>query len=513
MFLLKASEMREADRYTIEKVGIPGIVLMENAGIAVVRALDEAFPPEDQRKILVFCGKGNNGGDGFVIARHLFLSGDDVEVILLSGKEQLGGDAAANMKIADALGIPIAEITKIADFEKMNVSLNDFDVIIDALLGTGIQKPAEGLYAYVIELINGCVSFVVSVDLPSGLPTDTGDLIGPAVEADFTVTFGYPKICHVLPPAEDQCGELVIADICIPEEAVRFEKERREIITAESLDGIIQPRQPDSHKGDYGHLLVIAGSIGKLGASVMTAKSASRSGTGLVTVAAPSSCVPVIQSKLTEEMAFPLEDDGKGILLEKNAAQFPLKGKYTAYAIGPGIGSEEETFRFIRKLLPAITVPAVVDADGLNALAGYLELLGNVQVPLILTPHTGEFARLTGFDVSGIQKNRFEVASDFAKKWKVYIVLKGHRTVIASPNGDVYVNLTGNPGMAKGGSGDVLTGIIGGLLATGVSPLDAARLGVYLHGLAGDIAIETRTEIGLSAGDLIEALQYAFETL
>jgi hydroxyethylthiazole kinase-like uncharacterized protein yjeF len=513
VFLLKASEMKEADRYTIEEIGIPGIVLMENAGMAVVRALDEAFPPEDQRKVLVFCGKGNNGGDGFVIARHLFLSGDDVEVLLLSEKEQLGGDAAANMKIADSLGIPITEITKIADFEKTGISLNDSDVIIDALLGTGIQKAAEGLYAYIIELINGSVSFIVSVDLPSGLPTDAGDLIGPAIEADLTVTFGYPKICHVLPPAENQCGELVIADICIPEEAVKFEKGRREVITAESLDGIIQPRLPDSHKGDYGHLLVVAGSMGKLGASVMAARSASKSGAGLVTVAAPSVCVPVIQSKLTEEMAFPLDDDGKGILLDINAAQFPLMGNYTAYAVGPGVGSEEETFRFIRKLLSAIPVPAVIDADGLNALAGHLELFNNVKVPLILTPHPGEFARLTGLDVSSIQKNRLDTAADFARKWNVYLVLKGNRTIIASPGGDVYVNLTGNPGMAKGGSGDVLTGIIGGLLATGVSPLDAARLGVYLHGLAGDIAVKTRNETCLSAGDLIETLQYAFETI
>lgn len=505
--------MREADRYTIEELGIPGVVLMENAGIAVVRALNEAFPPEDQRKILVFCGKGNNGGDGFVVARHMFLSGDDVEVLLAGAKKELKGDASLNMNIAERLGIPITEIGKIADLENLNILLDDFDIIIDALLGTGIQKPAEDLYAYIIELINSTGSFVVSVDIPSGLPTDSGELIGPAVEADLTVTFGYPKICHVMPPAEDQCRELVVADICIPDEAVKFEKGSREIITAESLEDIIQPRLADSHKGDYGHLLVVAGSMGKIGASVMAARSASCSGAGLVTVAAPLSCVPVVQAKLTEEMAFALEDNGKGFILKENVANFPLEGKFTAYAVGPGIGNKEETFAFIRSLLPLIPVPAVLDADGLNAIAGQLEILRDVKVPLILTPHPGEFARLTGMDVAEVQKNRLEAAADFSMKWKVYIVLKGYRTVVASPEGNIYVNLTGNPGMAKGGSGDVLTGIIGGLLAAGIEPLDAARLGVYLHGLAGDIAAEELPETVLSAVDIIEALPDVFETL
>lgn len=511
MYLLKASEMKEADRYTIEKVGIPGMVLMENAGVAVVNALNEAFPPEDGRKIIVFCGKGNNGGDGFVAARHLLLGGDDVDVVLLGKRDQLSGDAAMNMKIADRLGVSIEEITGIEDMEKSGIRLDDYDIIVDALLGTGIQKSAEGLYSYVIELINSAVSFVVSIDIPSGLNADVGKLIGPAVEADLTVTFGYPKICHILPPAEQYCGELVVADICIPDEAVHFEKTKREVLTPDLLEGIVQPRESDSHKGDYGHLLVIAGSIGKLGASAMTARSASISGAGLVTVASPVSCVPIIQSKLTEEMAVGLDDEGKGFFIEKNADAAALIDGSTAFAIGPGIGRESETVKFIRRLLPLLKAPVVLDADGINAFTGFTGIFSSLNVPLILTPHPGEFARLTGLEVSYIQENRLETAAEFAQKWRAYVVLKGFRTVVASPDGSVYVNMTGNPGMAKGGSGDVLTGVIGGLLAVGAEPLDAALLGVYLHGLAGDIAAEEINPVSITAGDLIDALPIAFD--
>lgn len=511
MYLLKASEMKEADRYTIEKVGIPGMVLMENAGVAVVNALNEAFPPEDGRKIIVFCGKGNNGGDGFVAARHLLLGGDDVDVVLLGKRDQLSGDAAMNMKIADRLGVSIEEITGIEDMEKSGIRLDDYDIIVDALLGTGIQKSAEGLYSYVIELINSAVSFVVSIDIPSGLNADVGKLIGPAVEADLTVTFGYPKICHILPPAEQYCGELVVADICIPDEAVHFEKTKREVLTPDLLEGIVQARESDSHKGDYGHLLVIAGSIGKLGASAMTARSASISGAGLVTVASPVSCVPIIQSKLTEEMAVGLDDEGKGFFIEKNADAAALIDGSTAFAIGPGIGRESETVKFIRRLLPLLKAPVVLDADGINAFTGFTGIFLSLNVPLILTPHPGEFARLTGLEVSYIQENRLETAAEFAQKWRAYVVLKGFRTVVASPDGSVYVNMTGNPGMAKGGSGDVLTGVIGGLLAVGAEPLDAALLGVYLHGLAGDIAAEEINPVSITAGDLIDALPIAFD--
>ena len=511
MYLLKASEMKEADRYTIEKIGIPGMVLMENAGVAVANALNEAFPPEDGRKIIVFCGKGNNGGDGFVVARHLFLGGDDVDVVLLGKRDQLSGDAVMNMKIADRLGVSIEEITGIEDMEKSGIRLDEYDIIVDALLGTGIQKSAVGLYSYAIELINSAVSFVVSVDIPSGLNADAGKLIGPAVEADLTVTFGYPKICHILPPAEQYCGELVVADICIPDEAVHFEKTKREVLTPDLLEGIVQPRESDSHKGDYGHLLVIAGSIGKLGASAMTARSASISGAGLVTVASPVSCVPIIQSKLTEEMAVGLDDEGKGFFIEKNADAAALIDGSTAFAIGPGIGREPETVKFVRRLLPLLKAPVVLDADGINAFTGFTGIFSSLNVPLILTPHPGEFARLTGLEVSYIQENRLETAAEFAQKWRAYVVLKGFRTVVASPDGSVYVNMTGNPAMAKGGSGDVLTGVIGGLLAVGAEPLDAALLGVYLHGLAGDIAAEEINPVSITAGDLIDALPIAFD--
>lgn len=513
MFLLKASEMKEADRYTIEKIGIPGMVLMENAGIAVVRALNEQFPPEEMRRIIVFCGKGNNGGDGFVIARHLFLAGDEVDIVLLGERKSLTGDAAANMKISQELGIPLFEINEIAELERAGLRLDDYEIIIDALLGTGIQKPAEGLYAYVIELINNSVSYVVSVDVPSGLNADTGGLIGPAVEADLTVTFAYPKICHILPPAEGNSGELIVADISIPDDAVRFEKGKREILTPDLLEGIITPREADSHKGDYGHLFVIAGSMGKMGAAAMTATSASRSGAGLVTVITPALCVPVIQAKLTQEMALGLEDEGRGYFTENNADAIPLLEKHTAFAIGPGLGSNEQTFRFVRRLLSVLTVPAVLDADGLNAFQDHTELFSSVEIPLILTPHPGEFSRLTGVDVQRIQENRLDMAAEYAGKWKAYLILKGYRTIVATPDGDLYVNLTGNPGMAKGGSGDVLTGIIGGLLASGVEPLDAALLGVYVHGLAGDIAINEKNELCITANDLMESISSAFDNV
>ncbi len=515
MYLLKASEMREADNYTINTLGIPGIVLMENAGIAAVDALNEAVPPEYPRKICILCGKGNNGGDGFVIARHLFLGGDEVNVYLLGEKKALSGDAETNMKIAEKLGIAVTETPGAEEWEKHSETLLRSEIIVDAILGTGITKPVEGLYKTVVNAINRTEAFILAVDIPTGLQTDDGGMMGAAVIADMTVTFAYPKISHMMPPAEHYCGEIIVADICIPPEAVKFEEGKRELLLDSKVKKILQPRNMTDHKGDFGHLLVIAGSMGKIGAATMTARSATLSGAGLVSIAAPASCVPVIQSTLTQEMAISLQDDNTGKFITKSIdTVLKTLEKKTAAALGPGMGTEPETSKFLDAFLNEVDLPTVIDADGLNILAEnktQMKIIKGRKV--ILTPHPGEFSRLTGISTKEIQEKRLELARRFAMEWGITLILKGYRSVVATPEGDIYISTTGNPGMASGGSGDVLTGIIGGLLAMGTDPIDAACYAVHAHGLAGDIAEEKQGEVSMNAGDIMSSISEAIQKI
>jgi hydroxyethylthiazole kinase-like uncharacterized protein yjeF len=514
MKILTSAEMRDIDRTAIEELGIPGVVLMENAGLGIVRALKFRFPGLANERIVVVAGKGNNGGDGLVVARHLFNSGVRTEVLLLAAKEDVKGDAAINLAIALKMGVPVTEARDAAAWKKVRGGLSRASIVVDALFGTGLVKPLDGLYAAAVEDINRSDAYKVAVDIPSGLSADTFETIGPSVKADLTVTLAAPKLAHIFPPAADGVGELVIAPIGIP--AALFEKPglKLELVEEAAVRPYFARRKRDTHKGSYGHLLIFAGSLGKSGASVLAGRAALRMGAGLVTVATAAGVLPSIARSMAELMTEPLAETPERTIA---AAALPralalLKGK-NAVLVGPGLSTNASTAEFVLGLLPRIKVPCVVDADGLNIVASRLDVLAGLEAPAVLTPHPGEFARLTGLTTAEVVRHRLELAPEFAAKHGVVLVLKGYRTIIAAPDGRVFVNPTGNPGMATGGTGDVLGGLIGSQIAQKNDVLGAVLSAVYAHGLAGDVAADRLSEKSLVAGDIIRFLPPALKEL
>ncbi len=504
MRVLNASQMREADRYTIQELGLPSIVLMENAGRAVAAAMEAAFDDLPTRRIAILAGRGNNGGDGFVVARTLLQRGVDVAVFVLGRAADIRGDARANLEILARLGVTPVEITNEQDWELHFSEISACGLIVDALFGTGLREPLQGMLQTVVADVNGSGLPVVAIDLPSGLSADTHDRIGDAIEASVTITLAAPKIPLVLPPAEACCGELVVADIGIPPSVIdQVEGPRVRVLTREAMRDLVQPRAAESHKGDFGRVVVAAGSLGKAGAAHLAAMAALKSGAGLVTVATPRCAQPIVAAMGPEYMTEPLPDDGSG-LVAAEAASCVLALGADVLAVGPGLGRGDGVQSFVSALLDHSGVPLVLDADALNAFEGRAERLrGRDGLDVIITPHPGELARLVGTSVAQVQANRLEVARTFATSHHLYVVLKGHRTVIATPEGDVSVNLTGNPGMATGGSGDVLTGMIAAWFAQLLDAEAAACLAVYLHGLAGDLAEADEGEHALTATDLL----------
>ncbi len=509
MKVLTAARMREVDRRTME-LGIPGVVLMENAGHRVVELLAEEFAPLSDQRIVVLCGKGNNGGDGMVIARQLFtrFRPRSLDVVLFATPEELKGDAAANYAMLAACGCPV--------WREITPEMRLATVVVDALLGTGINGPAAGAMLAAIREINTGfpLAKVVAVDIPSGMPSDSAAPLGEQARADFCITFTAPKPAHVLAPNCDACGELRVGAIGSPAElwdgdpAVYLS-----LVEAEQFRRLLAPRPRMGHKGDFGHVLVIAGSRGKTGAAAMAGMSALRAGAGLVTVATAESALPVIAGHAPEIMTEPLpETETGGISL----AAFDY-GRFAAaaerkdvFAMGPGLGTHSDTVAFVRRVLVEFPQPAVIDADALNALAGAEWSTGGKL--RVLTPHPGEMARLTGLKVSEIEADRVEAARAFAIRREVVLVLKGYRTLIAFPSGAVWVNPTGTPAMATGGSGDILTGLIAGFLAQFPAEAeDAIAAAVYLHGLAGSLAAAELGEKSLIATDLLAWLPDAME--
>jgi ADP-dependent NAD(P)H-hydrate dehydratase / NAD(P)H-hydrate epimerase len=491
--LLTAEEMRACEA-SAERAGISTRELMERAGRALAdRALRMAAP---EGRLAVLCGPGNNGGDGLVAARHLAQGGRQVLVVLVASAKALKGDARANLEALNAMGGSAAGA--LADFTPQ-----PGDVAVDALLGTGLNRAPEGALADAIHTLwkwRAVGVRVLSADLPSGLASDTGVAFRPAVQADATVAFGALKVGEALEPGASLCGEMELADIGLaPDEAPVA------LLEEEDARGSLPLRRPDSHKGTYGHLLVIAGSRGKSGAAALAGMAALRSGVGLCTVATPEDALSDVLCHAPELMGIGLDDDKPLGPLHLEALLEAAEGK-DALVLGPGIARGKKTHQLIAHLLERFPGPVVLDADALNALSGRLEVLRAAQGPLVLTPHPGEMARLSGLSVAEIQSNRVAVARDFARAHKVVLVLKGARTVVALPDGRARINPTGNPGMATGGSGDVLSGICGALLAQGLAPADAASTAVYAHGLAGDLEQEWRGDLGLVASDLLAGL-------
>ncbi|MBE0598941.1 MAG: NAD(P)H-hydrate dehydratase [Desulfuromonadales bacterium] len=506
MKLLSAAEMRELDRRTIEEIGLPGVVLMENAGRGAAELVRRRFAPLAPGPVLVLAGKGNNGGDGYVIARCLRQCGWQVRTVVLAPEEVITGDAAVHLQVLRRSGGEVVFTPTESALRAALEPARDSALLIDALLGTGLTSEVGGVYAVAIDWINRADRPVFAVDIPSGVDASTGAVLGRAVRADVTGTFAAAKLGHALHPGAALVGELTVVEIGIPVSMLEATGDTHLLFGSDEAAALLEPRPIAGHKGSFGHLLLVAGSVGKTGAAAMAAAGALRSGAGLVTVACPAPVQEVLAVKLTEAMTLALPAmDGAFAASAVDAVRRAWAGKQ-ALALGPGLGQTGGAFALARQVIRECPLPLVIDADGLNALAEHLEILSQRSAPTILTPHPGEMARLTGQSVAAIEADRLGAARAFACEHGVTLVLKGARTITALPDGRIRINSSGHPGMASGGMGDVLTGIIGALLAQGMPAEMAAPLGVYLHGLAADRLLPALGDAGMVATDLLQEL-------
>jgi NAD(P)H-hydrate epimerase len=501
--------MRSFDAAAIHDYGIPGVVLMENAGRTTFQLLDSCFPTGVKGlKTAVVAGPGNNGGDGYVIARYLINRGADVDAFLLSPREKIKGDALINLKALEKMTPRITAVNAAPALDAAASVWRSCDVIVDAILGTGLTSEVRSPFRDAIERINECKAMKLAVDLPSGLDADSGKVLGAAVRADLTATYGFMKLGMALHPGLDYCGRVEVVDISIPLTAVEKNPPLAELYEQPDMKRLFRNRlNAEAHKGTFGHLLVVGGSPGKTGAPAMAARAATRIGAGLVTAAAPAELNPILEVKLTEEMTEPLAGRVSGYLDESCADQLLAlaEGKRCA-VVGPGLSTLDGVSDLVARILSGYPGWMVIDADGLNALARNLHALGNARSRVVLTPHPGEMARLAGKATKLVQEDRVGVARGFAAQHGVWVILKGARTIIAAPDGRITVNPSGNAWMASGGQGDALSGILGGLLVQGIPPEQALPFGVYLHGLAADAVLQRLGPAPVPAVDVIEEL-------
>ncbi|HYH05522.1 MAG TPA: NAD(P)H-hydrate dehydratase [Thermoanaerobaculia bacterium] len=494
MKILSAEQMRSIDHRTTERFGVPSIVLMENAAIAVVEAIFERYP--ESERVAIFCGVGQNGGDGFAVARHLENRGVVPVVVIVGDRNAVRGDARTNLDICERLGIPIYSGD---DADTALAHAADADLLVDAIFGTGLNRPPSGIHADVIRGMAELRIPVLAVDLPSGANASWPVPFDPCVQAEVTVTFAAPKVCHVFEPGALYCGEVIVADISIPEIAIDEELVTLAMITPKDVAPHVAPRLAATHKGTYGHVAIIAGSPGRSGAAVMAARGALRTGAGLVSVMTDADTAKLVHAASIESMTYS-GDDVHEFLASKSAV-----------LIGPGLPDDERAYENTRAVVAAIGLPAIIDASALNAFAGRMADLNPRGLPRVITPHPGELARLLGTEARAINQDRIAAAREAARVSNCVVVLKGHQSLVAEPDEHVYVNPTGNPGMASGGMGDVLSGIIAALLARGTDPLDAACAAVYLHGLAGDLVRDELGDTGLAAMDVAEKIPHAIQ--
>ena len=504
--------MQQAERLTMDNYRIPGQVLMETAGCVCADFVDAEYGPGRGKSAVIVAGKGNNGGDGYVIARCLLRKGWTVSVFVLAGKSSISGDAEKNLALLDSSLVHFCPEPE--GLFPYRAVLQGTAVIVDALFGIGLAKEISGVHADAVHLMNSSGKPVVAVDIPSGIDASSGRILGVAVKAAITVTFAFAKLGHVVYPGKAYTGRLETVDIGLPDE-IAAAAEYCEYLDNAYVVPLLKIRDRCGHKGSYGHCLIVAGSTGKTGAASLSANTAVRAGSGLVTLAVPASLNPILEVKTTEAMTFPLEDSGRGCFGEENLAALlrAMEGK-DAVALGPGISSTADTAAFVQGLVRDCPAPLVIDADGLTAVAADPAiLLGKKSPAIVLTPHPGEMSRLTGHSIAQIESDRIAAARDFAVRYDVYLVLKGAGTVIAAPDGSIAINGSGNPGMASGGMGDVLTGIIVSLIGQGYPVREACRLGVFLHGHAADLVAGEKGEIGLTASDVLERLPYAYKNM
>ncbi len=511
--VVTAGQMQSIDRRAIDKYGIPGLVLMENAGRECAERIWQKYSAMPDGKILIFVGKGNNGGDGMVIARHLLNKGAEVRVFLLAKHSELKGDAKTHADAAFSMEAHIREVDE-SKLKYLDHSLRHCRIVVDALFGSGLTRPVEGIYEKVVDKINQFENYVVAVDIPSGIDSDSGQIMGPYIKADLTVALAQYKRSHLLHPAAEAMGEIQLADIGIPQGAVDEESVALYRVEESDVRPHFKKRRANSHKGSYGHALVVAGARGKCGAAGLAALAALRMGAGLVTLAVPESCLAGLEFNPLEVMTVGLPETPDGTLdvSAESALLTHCEGK-SALALGPGLSTHPQTAALIKSILPKISCPMVIDADAINILADSQVVLSQLQAETVLTPHPKEFSRISGWSVEEILNSKIEKALEFSQEYTVGLLLKGAGSILACPSGAAYINSTGNPGMATGGSGDVLTGFIAGLLAQGFNVQDAALCGMYLHGLAGDVYAEENSEASLIAGDLLRTLPTAIKRI
>ncbi len=530
MKILTAAQMREIDRRTVESCGVPSLLLMENAGVAVVEFLERKFPELAKERITILCGPGNNGGDGFVVARQLLQRGVKPRTVLFGDPERLPGDAAANFRMLVKVAGSPAVAKDAAEWKTLKQKFASTTLFIDSIFGTGLSRPLEGFYGELVGDLRASFQSRdeirwVAVDLPTGIPSDDGPLRGEFLRADYTVTFTAPKAAHIFPPACGHVGEWEVKTIGTPASLLETDDTLFMNYTdAEAVRRVLTPRPLDAHKGTFGHVLLVAGSRGKTGAAALAAQAAQRAGAGLVTVAAPLSAASLIASEAPEFMTAAMPETGQGTLslqaLEGDRFDKLVEGK-TVLAVGPGLTTEPETVEVVRRLVETYDIPLVLDADGLNAFslskagaADKLAAKGKARTR-VLTPHPGEMGRLCGIGSAEVQAGRVEVAREFSSKNRLHVVLKGFRTLTAAPDGQVWVNGSGNPGMATGGAGDVLTGIVAGMMArySGQPVTEVVAAAVYLHGAAGDMAAESVGQEALIASDILNHVPEAIRRI
>lgn len=498
-------QMQELEEQSAKQYSITQLQLMENAGKGIAEWINSFTVQKD---VLIICGSGNNGGDGFVSARYLYEMGFSVNVVCLAKDTDIKGPAKINYnKLKKIKKVHIHKAYSQTQFEKVESLFNTAGLILDCILGTGLRGEVRGFLKHVIEFINSLSKKVIAIDIPSGMDGNTGS--GLCIKAYTTLTMGLPKVGLLKPNASSVVGYLHVIDIGLPQELVVNIKSNLEYIQPVDFSGLIPARAPNSHKGDFGHVLVLAGSPQYAGAAALCVQGALRSGAGLVTLGIPRGMQDIYQVKLTESMTLPLPETEEGTLSQE---AYPIIIKFIekvdSIALGPGLSKHPDTIKLVKRIISNSHKPLVIDADGVNAIAEELLVLRKAKAPLILTPHPGEMAGLLHTSAKSVQTDRWKITRELADKYGITIILKGHQSVITGDDKKIYINSTGNPGMASGGMGDVLTGLIAGLVAQGLKPIDSARLGVYIHGASGDMSAKERGEWGILAGDVLEKLPY-----
>lgn len=510
MKVATASQMKEIDSYTIEKIGVPGIVLMENAAIRIMQEIDRDLSGAAGKNIVIFAGKGNNGGDALAVSRHLYNMGANVLVILAAPENTARGEAGTNLRILKNMGIGMVVVEDSSFYEEIAASLCLADAVVDGLVGTGVRGEIEGLLSDLIDIINHSRRYVVSIDIPSGVCGDTGRVCGNCIRANKTVTLGLPKLGLLVGQGAMFTGEIKVVDIGIPDLVVKEKGLTVSLVGKDYVESIMPLPSLFGHKGDHGRVLILGGSTGMTGAGVMAANAALRTGSGLVTLAVPCSLHQVVETKLTEVMTVPLADDGSGFLSMKCIDLLEdIINRYSVLAVGPGLGQGPEVSGVVSWIVEHCPVPIIIDADGINSIYRNIDVLNKAKSPVVLTPHIGEMARLIGKPVEEILEDKVGVLEQYCRRWNCTVVLKDWRTIIGTAEGHMFINTTGNSGMATGGTGDVLTGVITSLAGQGIDPVHAATAGTYIHGLAGDMAALTRGRSGMIAGDIIGSIPEA----